>query len=106
MPRTHGFPLLGWLLARARASRGGVRTGLEGQSELRVVTGSLMAAQRQVTDSQDSFTTVIAPRCGTEQSEADEMLKDASPYTTPVYHRTLDGSERQDHLIVGKGGPL
>jgi hypothetical protein len=47
VPHIHGFPLLGWELARAEiTSRRAFGRAQSGQSEPCVVTESLMASQR------------------------------------------------------------
>ena len=104
MPHIHGFPLLGWQLARAEStSRPASEAAQRGQSEPCVVLDALLSGQRPKAKRFTGFVTQQSlPRdAETEQSEADEMLNRCQACIATAMHR----SKQQDHLIVRKGGP-
>ena len=93
-PRTRGFPLLGWQLARAESTSWQALNGC-----LRAIRTSCRTESFDGSTPRVSITGFVPQQSlprdeETEQSEADEMLNDASPCIT------AQPSEQRDHLIV------
>ena len=102
MPHIHGFPLLGWELARAEITSlpafGRVQSAIRAVCRNRICDGITATG---VNDSQDLLHNShwLETLRRNNQSQT-RCCRDAKPCITATMH----GSELQDHLIVRKGG--